>query len=116
MLASTKQKDCYGSAPATTFRLKYQYEYGTEAVNEDERAETKNDHRNHTQPADKSFESASSFILMERIVELETALRETDLDPEESEKFLVSLQSRISKLKARGYEKIGSVDATEEHR
>lgn len=106
--------------PTNTFRLEYQHTFDNrddldENIQDDETISASNHSRNrHSQTiVDDSFDSVSSLVLMERILELETALQKTNLEPEESERFLVALQARISKLTARGYEKVVDIDIGE---
>ena len=135
------QSGFYSSdGPATTFKLKYRHEYedlarldvgNDDVVDDNERKvnkEAMNHQQNHgpnrsTKPVrspstvDESFESTSSLALMERILELETALQGApDLNPDETQKFVTSLQSRMAKLNEKGYSRVGTVEvlSTEE--
>ncbi len=104
-----------------TFRLEYQHTFDNRddldenEAQDDETVSTSNHSRNrqHQTNVDESFESVGSLVLMERILELETALQKTDLEPEDSQRFLLALQSRISKLTTRGYEKVANVNVGE---
>lgn len=103
-----------------TFRLEYQHTFDNRddldqnVAQDDETVSTSNHSRNRQhQTQDESFESVSSLVLMERILELETALQKTDLEPEDSQRFLLALQSRISKLTERGYEKVANINLAE---
>jgi len=114
---TSNEKVCCGGdgGQQTTVRLHYQHEYSRESRTtehlETRTPTTKTWKHVLSPPAiDESFESSTSLVLMERILELETALQQTDPDKGQTERFLVALQSRISKLSAKGYEKIASVD------
>ena len=105
--------------PTNTYQL--EYEHKTEKKTSDDDDMISVSLSNHDRQgeasmskiADESFDSVTSQILIDRILELEIALQKTNLEPEESEKFLVALQSRIAKLTARGYEKVEESDSDE---
>ncbi|VEU34280.1 unnamed protein product [Pseudo-nitzschia multistriata] len=60
-------------------------------------------------PHDASFESATSMVLIERILELESVLHERrDMTDPEKAGFVKALQYRIEKLTERGYERVDS--------
>jgi len=105
------------SDAGTTFKLKYQHHYETNGASsdaDDETVSTKShrlDQRSNNNNNVSLVESASSLVLMKRILELETTLRDVDLDPEESDQFVKALRSRISHLTEKGHSKVGSVEA-----
>lgn len=134
--SSPKRRD----PAATTYKLKYQHEYEDLArleVEDDDddyhdadddddittnTSETRTtghrwdgsryNHQIRSPPfVNESFDSTNSLALMERILELETALQGAeDLDPEQARQFISSLQSRMAKLNKKGYERVGTVE------
>lgn len=105
--------------PTNTYQLEYEHKTEKKTSDDDDMVSVSlSNHDRQGEPsmsniADESFESVTSQMLMDRILELEIALQRTNLQPEESEKFLVALQSRIAKLTARGYEKVEESDSDE---
>ena len=77
-----------------TITLKYQHDVGSCSNIIDDK---NNDNIN------ESFESVSSLVLMERILELENALHERDMTAEERAGFVLTLQTRVQRLIERGY-------------
>lgn len=79
-----------------TISLKYQHDVGScnDIIDE-----------NNNNTTNESFESASSLVLMERILELENALQERDMTAEERARFVLTLQTRVQGLIERGYER-----------
>lgn len=105
---------------ANTLKLKYHHDYFGGGHGNTDDDDDDDDHSSSTAMttnttnakekqllADQSFESVSSSVLMERILELENALHEKeDLSEEEREAFVKTLHSRIRKLTRRGYERV----------
>ena len=64
-----------------------------------------NNNNANTSGVNDSFESVSSMVLIERILDLENVLEERDMTESERAGFVHALQYRIKKLTDRGYER-----------
>eukprot|EP00532_Pseudo-nitzschia_australis_P014480 CAMPEP_0168282968 /NCGR_PEP_ID=MMETSP0141_2-20121125/22650_1 /TAXON_ID=44445 /ORGANISM="Pseudo-nitzschia australis, Strain 10249 10 AB" /LENGTH=729 /DNA_ID=CAMNT_0008226729 /DNA_START=166 /DNA_END=2355 /DNA_ORIENTATION=- len=64
-----------------------------------------NNNSANTSGVDDSFESVSSMVLIERILDLEGVLQKKDMTESERDGFVRALQCRIKKLTERGYER-----------
>mmetsp|Transcript_1151 Transcript_1151/g.2726 ORF Transcript_1151/g.2726 Transcript_1151/m.2726 type:complete len:872 (-) Transcript_1151:141-2756(-) len=120
---------CSSEGQATNaFKLEYRHEYedlarlGFDDDEDDDTADKERMSHRRDRPrqrnrrpspaaVDESFESVGSLALMERILELETALQHAeDLDPDQTKEFLTALQSRMTKLNEKGYARFGCVE------
>jgi len=103
---TSSEESFYGSSPAKNKeRLNAKLE-------EDKTPIKRNHNIISTKSVDESVDSANTLVLMERILDLERALQTSDLAPEDSDKFVDSLKSRIATLTEKGYAHIGSIKVT----